>query len=362
MAAWYSGQSLAILNFLLDGAWDLENVGNLQFCIWRGFWDRQIMKPGFLVRSVRDLEPWLQVSRRAYDLGHEFGEGPKCLRHSITGYSNSVTGYLRHASFPETMEPEAVRTLVHFFVSHGADIEQVHGHCEETALLSVAHSGRESSLLWLCALLEHGADYTVQDRYGRGPLHLTLKKNSFAYEEGEGIPATSMRLMEAKLVCLIRAGCSIHEDDSWGLTPTDIARGSCLRFVWENALREVNMLDDEMFELLDEKVRQYYPLGPSGTDNKFLSAESISLCGTNQLQSQSNLYSTDILTKITIMALKIFGTGLSMTTAKIETMMRARKKAGMKAKKNARMSPRRRTRQSKSKWKRNPKKCSTPTP
>ena len=268
------------------------------------------------------------------------------------------------------MDPEAVRTLVQFSVSHGADIEQVQGWYNETALLFAAHSGRESSLLWLRALLEHGADHTVQDRYWRGPLHLTLKKNSFAYAEGEGIPATSMRLMEAKLVCLIRAGCSIHEDDYWGLTPTDIARGSCLRFVWENALREVNMLDDEMFELLDEKVRQYYPLGPSGTDIKFLSAVSISLCGADQLQSWSNLYPTDIHTKITIMVPKIFGTGLSMTIAKIETMMMARKKAwmrartkvGMRARKNATMSPRRRTRHSKSKWKRNPKKCSTPTP
>ena len=388
MAACYSGtQSLGILNFLLDGAWDLENAGDLQYYIWTNFWDKGIHPPNLPVRSVQDLEPWLQVSRRAYDLGHEFGEGPQDF---IGIYS--IMGFLWHPSGTRAMEPDALRTLVHFFISHGADIEQVLGDYQETALLSVAHSGDVFSLLWLRALLEHGADHTAQDRYGRGPLHLTLRKQTEdLWKRKDDKWTTSMRLMEAKLVCLIRAGCSIYEVDNRGLTPTDLARGSCLRIVWENALRKVNMLDDKMLELLDEKVRPYYPFGPPGTDNKFLSAEPaepISLCGTNQLKSQSIPYSTYVHTKITMTALKIFGTrltshtnittmalkifgiGLSMTPASTAKLTCARKKARMKVgtkpvtrpNKNARMVPSQRTRQSKSGWKRTPKKSSTPTP
>ena len=266
MAAWHSGkQSLAILNFLLDGAWDLENAEALQDHIWSNIWGG---RPGSPVRSVQDLEPLLQVSRRAYDLGHEFDD---CLKnHCLFDALYPVTGYPDYSS-AKTLEPNAARTLVDFFVSHGADIEQVQDPHQETALLAAAHSGRERSLPWLRALLEHGAALTAQDRHGRGPLHLTLKKQTKDLEESEdGICTTSMRLMEAKLVCLIRAGCSIHEVDSRGLTPTDLARESCLRIIWEIALREVNMLDDKMLELLDKKVRPYYPLGPPVTDHKFL--------------------------------------------------------------------------------------------
>ena len=255
IAAWYSGrQSQAVLNFLLDGAWDLENAEDLQHHIWKNFWYQQIHQPNLPVRSVQNLEPWLQVSRRAYDLGHEFDEGPKIFGHAIMAYT--VMGYLRHSSDIRTLEPDALRTLVHFFVSHGADIEQVHGHYQETALLFVAHSGDEFSLPWLRVLLEHGANLTAQDRHGRGPLHLTLKKHTeYLWDREDGKWTTSMRLMQAKLVCLIRAGCSIHEVDNRGLTPTDLARESCLKFVWENALQEVNMLDDKMLEILDKKVR-----------------------------------------------------------------------------------------------------------
>ena len=237
--------------------------------MWSNFWDQQLYQPNLSVHSIQNLEPWLQVSRRAFDLGHEFGRCPVNLSHS-------ATGYLDHGSDPETMEPEAVRTLVQFSVSHGADTEQVEGHYHETALLSAAHSGGKSSSLGLRALLEHGADHTVRDYFGRGPLNLTLKKERSEYEESEGPPATSMRLMEAKLVCLIRAGCPIHEVDGRGATPTDLARENCMRIVWENALREVNMLDDKMLELLDEKVRQYYLLGPPRTDNKFWSMDTTS--------------------------------------------------------------------------------------
>ena len=249
-AAWYSAsQGAAILNFLLDGAWDLENAEDLQDYIWSNFWQRQSWQPGYMWESVQDLEPWLQFSRRAYDLGHDFGEGPAC-------FSRSVSGYLSRRLVATKIEPNAVHTLVDFFVSHGADIEQVQGFYHETTLLSVAHSRDESSLLWLRALLEHGADLTAQDRYGRGPLHLTLTKEfGSVWSSEDGKWTTSMRFMEAKLVCLIRAGCSIHKVDNHGMTPTDIARKSCLRVVWENALREVNMLDDKMLELLDNKVR-----------------------------------------------------------------------------------------------------------
>ena len=254
MAARYSvRRGLAILNFLLDGAWDVENAENLQNHIWNNFWQRQKLKPYFQVRSVQDLEPWLQVSRRAYDLGHEFDEGLKYHYFPFAG--SLVTGYLNYSA-AKTLEPNAVRTLVDFFVSHGADIEQVQGFYHETTLLFVAHSRDESSLLWLRALLEHGADLTAQDCYGRGPLHLTLiKQFGSVWRSEDGKWTTSMRFMEVKLVCLIRAGCSIHKVDNHGLTPTDIARESCLRVVWENALREVNMLDDKMLELLDKKVR-----------------------------------------------------------------------------------------------------------
>ena len=251
-------QSLLILNFLLDGAWDLENADHLQYYIWWNFWYQRFYLPNPPVRSVRDLEPWLQVSRRAYDLGHEFGEGPKCFSHFM---AYSVMGYVRHPSITKAVEPDTLRTLVHFLVSHGADIEQVHGHYQETAFLAVAHSRNETSLAWLRVLLEHGADHTAQDVLGHGALHLTLKKLTADLEEILESKWTTMRLMEAKLVCLIRAGCSIHEVDNQGLTPTDIARASCLRIVWENALREVDMLDDKMLELLDEKVRPFDPPG-----------------------------------------------------------------------------------------------------
>ena len=265
MAAWHARRrSGAVLNFLLDGGWDLENSEKLQDYIWANLMNQQIdiSEPINLVHSTRDLEPWLQLSRRAFDLGHEFDR-------DINYFNDKVMFYLSDQSTMKIMEPEAVRTVVHFLVSHGADIDQYGDSNRETALLYAAHSGGEDSLLWLRVLLEHGADYTVRDVAGRGPLHLTLKKyrpgyaESGDYEEsGEDPPATSMRLMEAKLVCLIRAGCSIHEVDDLGATPTDLARGSCLRIVWENALREVNMLDDNMMELIDKEVRQHYPCDP----------------------------------------------------------------------------------------------------
>ena len=259
MAAWHARRrSGAVLNFLLDGGWDLENSEHLQNYIWANLMGQQAdhSYPINLVHSTQDLEPWLQVSRRAFDLGHEFEE-------RINYFNSKVMFYLDKQSTMKRMEPEAVRTVVHFLVSHGADINQKDGS-KETALLYAAHSGGEDSLLWLRVLLEHGADYTVRDIMGRGPLHLTLKKYRIGYgQSGEDPPATSMRLMEAKLVCLIRAGCSIHEVDKRGATPTDLARESCLRIVWENALREVNMLDDTMLELMDKKVRRNYPGGPT---------------------------------------------------------------------------------------------------
>ena len=278
MAAWHARRrSGAVLNFLLNGGWDLENSEHLQEYIWSNFVDQQtdISEPISLVHSTQDLEPWLQVSRRAFDLGHEFDK-------HLNYFNDSVMFYLSDQPTMKRMEPEAVRTVVHFLVSHGADIDQEKNSNGETALLYAAHSGGEDSLLWLRVLLEHGADYTVRDFVGRGPLHLTLKKHRTGYEEdGEDPPATSMRLMEAKLVCLIRAGCSIHEVDVLGATPTDFARESCLKIVWENALREVNMLDDKMLELIYKEVRQRYPCGPTRI-YKSLSTGPIFLCETNQ--------------------------------------------------------------------------------
>ena len=347
MAAWHTRRrSGAVLNFLLDGGWDLENSENLQHYIWANFMDQQtdISEPIKLVHSTRDLEPWLQVSRRAFDLGHEFDK-------HLNYFNNSVMFYLSDQSAMKRLEPEAVRTVVHFLVSHGADIDQEEKYSSnrETALLLAAHSGVEDSLLWLRVLLEHGADYTVRDVAGRGPLHLTLKKHRTGYEEsGEDPPATSMRLMEAKLVYLIRAGCSIHEVDDLGATPTDLARESCLRIVWENALREVDMLDDKMLELIDKEVRQHYPCGPTRI-YKSLSTGAIFLCETNQFLSRrisspieiqiftfiisTAMRSTSYISQmqITVMVLKTLKTGLSMTNAKTAMRTWARKKMRMRA-------------------------------
>ena len=276
MAACYTRMpSGAILNFLLDGGWDLENSEGLQKEIWANLrYKRGDYPYGIsLGHSTGDPEPWLQVSRRALDLGHGFDE-------HFNYFNDDIMLYVREQSFMKRMDPKAVRTAVHFLVSHGAGIDRKDS-IGETALLRAARSGVEESLLWLRVLLEHGADYTVRDIIGRGPLHLTLKKYRTKFYKKERNPsATSRRLMEAKLVCLICAGCSIHEVDHRGATPMNLARGSDLRIVWENALREVNMLDDKMLELINKEVRQHYPGGPTRT-YKSLSTGAIFLCETN---------------------------------------------------------------------------------
>lgn len=103
-----------------------------------------ISEPINFVHSIRNLEPWLQVFRRACDLGHGYDPG-------LGGFSSEVMDYIAET---DSIESEAPRTLVPFLISHGADIECPAGIHRESAILHAAQSGNASSLLCVQVLWE----------------------------------------------------------------------------------------------------------------------------------------------------------------------------------------------------------------
>lgn len=241
MAAWY-GASGSILDYLLQTVGNSFEFSGLQRWIWAGF----IYQRFDLSRQCinRDLESYFNISRRAVDL-------EQALEDDLI--FNDMLSCIAIAKWPNNFDWRECLEICGFLVGHGANLE-----CKdrrgETALLKLARSTSDCSRVWTRSLLECGANLSAVDYKGRGLLHLSLR-----YSRGSRhniLPGCCICWIEvrAKLVELLRAGCQVHAVDNRGRTPTDYARGCCLKNVWVCALREVDMLNDDLIESVFNEV------------------------------------------------------------------------------------------------------------
>ena len=226
-----------IIDYLLVDAWDIENSDQIQLALWRRFLD-----PSW--RSG-DLDVFIQFSRRISALGQ--------LIHA------EIIHDIVRASVYSIFSPTAESVydeLLKFLTSRGADIECRDSSREETALLVVAEVDNRMSLEMMPVLLRFGADYSAMDYKGRGSLHLALKPSRMYNTKDQRLHS---RDLTDKLVRLLQAGCSIHAADSYGRTPTDVARKWGRTKAWKAALQEVGKLECGRSECQCEIIVRLFP-------------------------------------------------------------------------------------------------------
>lgn len=243
MAAWY-GSSGNILDYLLQIVGDSVDISDLQRWIWAAF----IYERNYLSRRCmkRDLQSYFNISRRAIDLEQPLDD---VLIFQFISNDVAIVELRSNLDWRECLE------ICEFLVGHGVNIE-----CKDllggTPLLTAARSNLKNSLGWIWALLQLGADFSAVDYKGRGLLHLSLRYSRCPFPTWLRCNYISWIGLQLKLVELLKAGCQTHAVDNRGRTPTDFARGMSLKNVWLSALKEVNMLDDEILESLDYGVSQ----------------------------------------------------------------------------------------------------------
>ena len=148
-----------ILEYLLYGAWDIENSRNLLTWIWNDM----------LSSPTKENFEWsCRNSMKALELGQSFDV--------------NFTGWLQFLGLDDdrifdTEQHEYLRKAFEFFIKHGLDIESRDNFRKETPLLISAEADTWSSATCLRVFLGYGADLTAVDYKGRGPLHLTLKQS-----------------------------------------------------------------------------------------------------------------------------------------------------------------------------------------
>ena len=214
-----------ITQYLLRGAWDIENSNNLQSIIWD------------------TIEPPERRTKEYFETRYVVSKWVRELREGLDDeFFSDNTPYAYVLSMH--MDAESLRERLRFFLSVGMNLESRAHSSGETLLLYVAGEGYPSSVTSLRVLLELGADYTATDYTGRGPLHLALPieflPRNMSYVE---YSHWSLFRVE-KLVLLLRAGCSVNAIDHYGRTPGDMAREIGLENVWMSALQEVEIRDD----------------------------------------------------------------------------------------------------------------------
>ena len=232
----------AVLQYLLQGAWDIENSNDLQDILW-GWTPKRCSEP-------MDLEgPRARVSLEAAKLGLTHSDA---FFHKIF-FDAAVLSYTN----PRYRDAGSVRRTFKFFLSLGMNIEGKDPESGRTPILSIAMMSsswcEECSVgaQWLQVFLEHGADVTAVDHDGRGPLHLSMaqhRRSQPIYFDRDCLGKFQ------KVVLLLRAGCSVDAVDVYGKTPGDMAREHMWEDGWTYALAETGMLAKESAEELRTKV------------------------------------------------------------------------------------------------------------
>lgn len=142
---------------------------------------------------------------------------------------------------------DQVREWCGTFIQFGMDIESRDSLTGRTPLLLLAEGKEVNSLIWMKALLYHGASVAAVDHEGRGPLHLTLR-------QGKWQTRRRAKIIMRMLVLLLSQGCSIQVMDNYGRTPTDLVRGTCMREIWRRALQKVGLWSAEVEHSLYDEV------------------------------------------------------------------------------------------------------------
>ena len=244
MAAWIGGSG-KILEYLIKIVGHSVDCSMLQWWILANFAVRQINAPcevPNLLRMRGDLQSYVELFRRAINIKQALDHG------FVINVFSEDSGCIQLL----LLDRRISCGVYDFLTGDGAKIERKE-RWGETPLLEVARSNFEDSPSWTLALLQCGADILAVDSKERGPLHLSLR-----YSRGSCCRQYSISWLDlqAKLVHLLRAGCQIHAVDNRGRSPTDYARGLNLKNVWISALKEVDMLDDDIFESLCHEVSQ----------------------------------------------------------------------------------------------------------
>lgn len=250
MAAWYGGSG-NILDYLLQTVGDSVDFSGLQRWIWAGF----IYERNYLSQRCmkRDLQSYINISRRAIDLEQPLDEDL-----IFEFISNDVA----LVELPNNLDWRECLEICGFLVGHGANPE-CKDRWGETALLKSAKSTSNCSPNWTRGFLQCGANLSAVDHKGRGLLHLSLRYGRGSYPSL--FPGCSISWVEirAKLVELLKAGCQVRAVDNRGRSPTDFARVLNLKNVWLSALKEVDLLDEDILESLYNKVSQDpHPFAP----------------------------------------------------------------------------------------------------
>lgn len=245
MAAFHNhttSRRYSVLEYLLDGGWDFENADSIIWNIWQNFraftWDYILESP------VLDIQVWIDVTR-------------KCLRMGAPVDQDSYEGNLHGLCITQYDNYDTLTAVCRFLLEIGSNIEYVNDD-GMTPLLSSAYNNYCMTTVWLQVLLENGADCNVVDYDLRNALHLALKKDEQwvnLIEDLEGDPTDFFYVLLGRLTILLQAGCSPWQVDTYGRTPGEYARESkIIALAWVTALKAAGQLDDEMLQLIANKV------------------------------------------------------------------------------------------------------------
>ena len=250
MAAWIGGSG-KVLEYLIKMVGHSVDCSMLHWWALANFAVRQINAPCEVPNRLRmrDVQSYIELCRRASNAKQALDDG------FVINVFSEDTGCMQLLLFDRRIS----FGIYDFPSGDGASIE-CKDRYSETPLLGVARSNFEDTPSWTWALLQCGADILAVDIKERGPLHLSLR-----YSRGCSCRQYSISWadLQAKLVYLLRAGCQIHAVDNRGRSPTDYARGLNLKNVWVSALREVDMLNDDILGSVHDEVSQS-PFSPFG--------------------------------------------------------------------------------------------------
>ena len=213
-----------ITQYLLRGAWDIENSNILQNLIWTS-----MEHPEGRVKEF--FEAQYVVSKWVRDLRHGLDDE----------FFSDNTPY--RCQLPKYLDSESLLKYLRLFISDDLDGEYTASMFGYTPLLYVASEHIPASVTCLRGFLEDGADLTVTDDLGKSPLHRVFYAGYDQYDQMHLLP-----LLMEKLVLLLRAGFSPNAIDRYGRTPRDWARKVGQEEVWKSALQEVGVSDGEVVD------------------------------------------------------------------------------------------------------------------
>lgn len=236
----------AVFQYLLQGAWDIENSNDLQNILW----GRSTYRTTPAI-DRKDFEgARAQASLDACRLGQPLSDA---FFHSLF----SENGGLWSMTLGNE-DTDSVRQYFELFLRLGMNPEYIDPESGRSLFLSVTKlncaRGLHPSLTvsWLQVFLEYGADVTVVDHVGRGPLHLTMERSRTNFY----LNYDRLLYIHQTIILLLRAGCSVDAVDVYGYTPGDLARENHWEDAWIDALEETGMLTDEIMDEVMEEVHK----------------------------------------------------------------------------------------------------------